>query len=264
MSALRKLQQDFAQYLTADNGDIIEQVAEQGRIDRAARLSIYQNAYYIRLKDCVETDHPILGLYLGDDLFEQMVTGYIRRHPSRYPSLRQFGEHLPGYLTENEPFRSHPIIAEIAAFERRLMDAFDAADCPAAGLTDLQALSAEQWPAMKLAFHPGLQLFEARWNSVECWKALKNNQTPPGAREQQAWWIIWRDRDRLTQYRHLSVDGLVLYRCFHDGYTLADACELLKEHLPDEQIGPAVLDHLQSWCNLGLVRSLTTRPLQGR
>ncbi len=231
-------------------------MAEQGGIDRTTRLNIYQNAYNIRLKNCLESDHPILGRYLGDELFEQMAAGYIRRHPSRYPSLRQFGSRLPDYLTENEPFRSHPIIAEIAAFERGLMDAFDAADGPAAALADLQDLPAQQWPDMRLAFHPSLQVFESRWNSVECWQALKNEQAPPEARRQQAWWIIWRDRERLTQYRHLAVDGFVLYQCFRDHYTLADACELLKEHLPEERIGPACLNHLQSWFRLGMIRSL--------
>ena len=256
MTALRKLQQNFAHYLTDNAGAIIDNIAEQGNIDRASRLNIYQNAYHVRLRECIETDHPILGLYLGDDLFEQMVSSYIRQHPSQYRSLRQFADRLPDYLTKNEPFRSHPIIAEIAAFERRLMDAFDAADCSTATLTDLQSLPAEQWPEMKLAFHPSLQLFESQWNSVECWKALKHEQTPPDACRQQAWWFIWRDRERLTQYRNLTVDGFVLYQCFRDHYTLADACELLKEHLPEEQIGQACLNHLQNWFELGMVSSL--------
>lgn len=186
MIGLRKLQRDFAQYLTADAGPLIDSVAEQGNIDRATRLNIYQNAYHVRLRECIETDHPMLGLYLGDELFEQMIMGYIRRHPSRYPSLRQFGMRLPEFLAQTWPFCSHPIIAEIASFERRLMDAFDAADSSLATLGDLQKLPAEQWPDLRLAFHPSLGLFEARWNSVESWRALKHEQTPPEARRQQA------------------------------------------------------------------------------
>lgn len=253
---LRKLQQEFTHYLTGDSGDVIDYVAEQGNIDRKARLAIYQNAYHVRLRECIETDHPILGRYLGDELFEQMVTGYIRQHPSRYPSLRHFAGLLPDYLTETEPFRSHPIIAEIAAFERRLLDAFDAADSEPAAPEDLQKVPAAAWPAMRLAFHPSTQAFETQWNSVECWRALKNDQAPPDPLRQQNWWIIWRDRQRLTQYRHLGVDGFVLYQCFHDDYTLADACELLTEHLPEEQIGMVTLNHLQTWFSLGIVDSI--------
>ena len=259
MLGLRKLQRDFSRYLTGNASAIIDSVVEQGNITRATRLDIYQNAYHVRLRECLETDHPVLGLYLGDELFDQMVTGYIRRYPSRYPSLRQFGGQLPEYLTQTGPFRSYPIIAEIAAFERGLMDAFDAADSSPVMPAELQKLPADQWPHMRLGFHPSLRLFEANWNSVECWRALKHGQTPPAAREQLAWWLIWRDRERLTQFRHLAVDGLVLFRCLHDGYTLADACELLKEHLSEEQIGLAVLNQLQTWINLGMITSLTAR-----
>ena len=256
MSALRKLQKDFMEYLTDSVPAIIDNVIDQGNIDRDTRLNIYQNAYNVRLKDCIETDHPVLGLYLGDDLFDQMVKGYIGQHPSHYPSLRQFCDQLPDYLRQNEPFQSVPIIAEIATFERILMYAFDAADCHTATEEDLKSLPTEDWPEMKLVFHPSVQVFEGQWNSVECWQALKNEESPPEARKQQTYWIIWRDKERLTQYRNLGVDGYVLYQCFVDHYTLADACELLKEHLPEDQIVLSSVNHLQSWFSLGMVSSL--------
>ena len=256
MSELRKLQQDFASYLTDSTTAIIDKVVGQGNVDKTTRLNIYQNAYNIRLKSCIETDHEILGLYLGDDLFDQMVNGYIKNYPSHYSSLRQFGDELPRYLSQNEPFNSHPIIAEIALFERELMNAFDAADSMTSTEKELKDLSAGQWPEMLLDFHPSVRVFETHWNSVECWQALKNETTPPEALEQQAYWIIWRDKDRLTQYRNLGVDGFVLYQCFRDQYSFADACDLLKEHLPEDQIGLASVSHLQAWFNLGMIRSL--------
>lgn len=256
MTALRKLQQDFTEYLTGSATTIIDQVVDQGNIDRTTRLNIYQNAYHVRLKHCIETDHTILGLYLGDDLFEQMVTEYVVQYPSHTPSLRQFGDRLPDYLARNAPFKAFPIIAEIATFERTLMNAFDAADSNPIDATQLKALPADQWPDMKLAFHPSVHVLATQWNSVQSWQALKNGSTPPDARAQQTYWIIWRDRERLTQYRALSIDGFVLYQCFSDHYPFADACELLKEHLPDDQIGPASVKHLQSWFNLGMVSAL--------
>ena len=256
MNGLRKLQQDFTHYLTDSAATIIDQVVDQGNIDRTTRLNIYKNAYNIRLKQCIETDHPMLGLYLGDDLFEKMVSGFITRYPSHYPSLRHFADRLPDYLARNEPFQSFPIIAEIALFERKLMQAFDAADEHLIEENELKNLPAEKWPDMKLAFHPSVQVLATQWNSVESWQALKNEQTPPQAQKQQADWIIWRDRERLTQYRNLGIDGFVLYQCFNDQYPFAEACELLKEHLSEDQIVPASVNHLQNWFNLGMISAL--------
>ena len=258
MPELGQLQKAFLTYLTGGEADIMDSVVDQGDVDRKARLDIYQNAYHVRLRDCIETDHPILGLYLGDDLFDQMVMEYIREYPSHYPSLRQFCDHLPDYLSNNEPFKSVPIIAEIAAFERILLDAFDAADSETLTATDLQDLPPENWPEMQLDFHPSVRVFDARWNNVECWQALKNEQKPPEAVQQQSWWIIWRDRDRLTQYRSLSLDGFVLYQCFRDHYSFADACELLKEHLPENRIGLATVEHLKCWFGHGMIKKLVS------
>ena len=234
----------------------MDNVIEQGNIDRKTRLDIYKNAYHVRLQECIETDHPILGLYLGDELFRQMVAGYVRRYPSRYPSLRNFCDQLPEYLIQHEPYKSTPIIAEIAAFERALIDTFDAADSCRESEEVLQNLPAENWPEMKIVFHPAVQVFAAHWNSVECWQALKNEKTPPTAKKQKTWWIIWRNSERLTEYRSLGVDGLVLYRCFRDCYTFADACELLKEHLPEHLIAGATVNYLREWFNLGMIKSI--------
>lgn len=259
MPDLRELQEDFLAYLMDSTATVMDNVMEQGNIDRKTRLDIYKNAYHVRLEDCIETDHPVLGLYLGDDLFRQMVAGYIRQHPSRYPSLRHFCDQLPEYLRQHEPYKSTPVIAEIAAFERALMDTFDAADSCTATEEDLHNLPAEKWPEMKLVFHPGVRVFEAHWNSVECWQALKNEKIPPVAKKQQTWWIIWRNRERLTEYRSLAMDGLVLYRCFRNRYTFAEACELLKEHLPENQIAQAAVNYLRDWFSLGMIELLDNR-----
>lgn len=256
MPELRKLQEEFLKYLTVSGGDIMEAVVEQGNIDRKTRLDIYQNAYNIRLKDCIETDHPVLGLYLGDDLFEQVVSGYIQQHPSHYPSLRSFCNLLPDFLKHEEPFKSNPIIGEIAAFERKLLDVFDAADSDSVTEIDLQELPAERWPDMKLAFHPSVRIFETHWNTVECWQAIKNEKAPPEAIKQESCWILWRNSERLTQFRSLTKNGFVLYQCFKDHYTFADACELLKEHLSEDQIGPVCVDHLKQWFGLGMIQSV--------
>jgi hypothetical protein len=75
----------------------------------------------------IDSENEMLGIYLGDDLFEQMVDGYIDSAPSQHPSLRFFGDRLPDYLQDTLPFSDHPILAEIASFERSLLNACDSA-----------------------------------------------------------------------------------------------------------------------------------------
>jgi hypothetical protein len=48
--------------------------------------------------------------------------------PSKHPSLRFFADRLPDYLQNTAPFSDHPILAEMASFERTLLNVFDSAD----------------------------------------------------------------------------------------------------------------------------------------
>ena len=78
---LASLQQQLINYLVDDDPSvtdkIMEQITEHGNITRDVRLHIYKNAYQARLKETIDNDHQMLGFFLGDDLFDQMVSGYI-------------------------------------------------------------------------------------------------------------------------------------------------------------------------------------------
>lgn len=253
VSTLRRLQKNFVRYLTHHDPNIINDIVEQGSIDKETRMNIYQNAYVMRLKETIEQDYENLGFYLGDDLFDEMVNGYINQCPSQYTSLRNYCDNLPGYLEQTEPFKSNPIIAEIAQFESLLIDTFDTEDSDVVTEQELQILSAEHWPRLRLTFHPSVTLFNARWNSVESWQAIKDKKVPPVAKEQNVDWLIWRDPYLITQYCSLGVEGAALYNCFNDNYPFVEACELLLEYFPEEQIAGCVFEYLKKWLKTGVV-----------
>ena len=256
MPPLRKLQRQFMSFLQSQDGAIGSCVLGDNRLDVPTRLEIYRNAYSTRLKKSIETDHPVLGSYLGDDLFELMAGAYITACPSAYPSLREFADSLPGYLENNEPFSDNPIIAEIALFERRLLFAFDAADAERAQPDDLQTLAPEDWPAMRVQFHPSACLFTAHWNSVESWQALKEDQAPPAAVEQLQHWLLWRGDDRLTQFQPLSVEGEIIFSALAADKTFAEVCESLLEGVAEEQVSACAAGQLVQWLEAGVVSKI--------
>lgn len=172
MPRLIDLQQQFSDYLLSRSDEISACIVDDKKVSKQTRLEIYKNTYTIRLTKCIETDHPMLGKYLGDGLFETMAEGYINNNPSHYTTLRYYCDDLPGYLDKTEPFTSAPILSEIAAFERTMLNAFDAADADdkRTSVEDLKSIEAEKWPAIKISFHPSVRVFTAYWNSVESWQ----------------------------------------------------------------------------------------------
>ena len=154
---LASLQQKMINYLVDDDPivttTIMEQIKDHGSITREVRLHIYKNAYQARLKETIENDHEILGFYLGDDLFDQMVLGYLNAYPSDNTSLRHFADKLPLFLANYAPFKDHPIISELAHFERLLMVAFDAADVKRFPRNLLPIIPPRNWLVLFFVFH---------------------------------------------------------------------------------------------------------------
>ncbi|WP_285163187.1 HvfC/BufC N-terminal domain-containing protein [Shewanella goraebulensis] len=274
MSQLKQIQQEFMQYLLADANanksadssvitsdrrfvDIRSRVSEQSGISVEHRLQIYANAYRIRLKETMETDHQILGLYLGDELFDKLAAEYLNAHPSSAKSLRRFGDNLAGFLRHDKFFSQYPILADLAQFERLLLAAFDAAESSRAEFSTLQNLPPEHWPNCCLRFHPSLQLFSCKSNAVESWQALKAETSPDAPYyQQQKYWMLWRNEERLTQFESLNYSQYVLLTGFIEGNNFAEQCELMLEWY-DEQTAPMmVLQTLQSWFAKGIIREL--------
>ena len=221
-------------------------------------LAIYQNAYGARLREVLENDHPQLGKYLGDDLWLQLCDGYIIAHPSTVRSLRDFGASLPAYLATTAPFSGIPITAELAEFERRLLDCFDAADAPLATWQSLLATPPELWPNLRPEFHPSAQLHRAQWNSVEIWRALKaapvnSEQPPPESCAARADWLLWRDSRQITRFRSLSADEAHAYAHFCADGDFSGLCEALQERHAPEAVPGIALAMLQSWCAEDLI-----------
>lgn len=252
-SDLQQRQQQLMDFLLGRDEAIASHVVDQGGIGSDIRLAIYRNAYRIRLRETIDVDHPVIGSYLGDDLFDQMVDGYIDNHPSSFSSLRQFADALPAFLAEHPPFAEHPQIAELARFERMLLSAFDAADADRLPADHLTTIPAEQWPELHIRFHPSVQLFNTEWNVVEIWQQLKAEQTPPAPEQETAFWLLWRNDERLTEFRSLSPQELVLLQGCLNGHNFAQLCEDLLEHVAEDEVANMLVGTISKWLQQGLI-----------
>lgn len=249
-------QQMMAALLTGDK-TITGHIAGDHNLDAQQRLSIYQSGYRLRLREVIDNDHPVLGSYLGDDLFEQLLDGYIQSVPSRYRSLRYYCDPLPEYLKRDSFFNQYPHISELARFERCLLSSFDAPDRDTASIATLQQLPPEFWPLMKLRFHPSLQLFSSHYNAIEIWQAIKGEQIPPDPLQQAACWVVWRNRERLTEFRSAPPLEQRLIHCFVEGGDFTSAAELTAAEVGEEAAAAELLSILVRWLKLGWISHLT-------
>lgn len=256
-NALQTMEQIFLQFLlTGDSANLSPHVAVKGKSSVDLKLNIYSNAYKMRFRETIETNHEVLGRYLGDELFDAMVGGYVKQYPSRYVSLRDYTAHLPSFLSDTQPFSDYPIVAEIANFERLLLDVFDALDADPVTIEDLQGMPPADWPNMRLRLHPSVQMFTAHWNSVESWNAIKAEANPDAATCQpDSHWLLWRGLDRLSEFRSIKAEEFELMQSIIHGADFSGMCEVLTQWHSDIEAPAEFINHLTGWISQGMIIS---------
>jgi hypothetical protein len=258
MIALAALEKRFLGHVRGDTVFPREWCA-QGLVDSDIGLSIYANAYHARLREALEADHPVLSVYLGDELWAGFCSGYIKAHPSQVRSLRHFGSSVPDWLAANEPFSRHPLIAELAQFERVMMDVFDSADAGRTDWASMQALDAQAWPTMRLRFHPSVRLLPQATNAVDVWRALKDEREPPPAQlASSPARLLWRDEERITRFRPVESPELAALRaCLVEAEDFAGMCDRLSARMAPSDVPVKAIGLLRQWFDEGIIEALS-------
>jgi hypothetical protein len=258
--ALAEIQDIFQRAVLHGDGELMSHILDNTRTTRDVLLGVYRNGYVRRLVEIIRNDHPQLATYLGDAGFEDMARSYIAAHPSRTPNARWVPTALPEFLALTAPYAAYPQIAEMAAIERALADAFDAADAPVIGLSDLAAIPPEDWGRLAFRPHPSVRRIDATTNAAAIWCALKSHVELPSAvtRATPEPLIVWRD-GVMPKLRTLRDEEAMIWNEAATGQPFAALCELCAV-FDDPAAAPArAAGYLNAWLANGLIMDVTIR-----
>ncbi|XZG70991.1 HvfC/BufC N-terminal domain-containing protein [Chitinibacteraceae bacterium HSL-7] len=249
---LREWQQQL-QNSILDARDAIELPLHAGGSPRHTQLSVYVDAYRLRLIEALRTNHPVLHQLLGDDDFDALALGYLAAYPSQHPSIRWFGADLARFLAHTEPFAAVPAMAELARFEWALRHAIDAANAAVLQLGHLAALNPADWPVLPLVLQPSVTLMLLDWNAPQIWRALDAGDAPPPPEQAPACWLVWRGEDLVIQWRSASASEAAVLPMLQAGTTFGGVCEALaaRTDVADAALEAAGL--LKSWVEGGVL-----------
>lgn len=253
MTGLAALQRRFMESIVQPCDQSAVDLQSDVGIDAQLGMGIYSHAYQARLREVLENDHAVLARYLGDALWDQMCGSYIGHHPSRFRSLRQFGDALPEFLLRSPTYSGDPVVAELACFERNLLDCFDAPDVAVATWAQLQTLPELGWPGLRLKFSPSVRRLSTGSNAIAAWIALKAGQAPSEEPWLASEWLCWRDASLVTQFRSLEGEEASLLDHFLGNGDFSAACELLLAGQPVDKVPACAIGYLAAWAEAGLV-----------
>jgi len=249
---LKDFQDSFQRAILERDDAILGDIPDGPRETKTNLLGIYRDAYALRLIEVIGNDHEVLRPYVGEPQFEDMARAYIAAYPSRHPNARWFSHRLPEFLRVTKPYSDRPLLAELAALERALNDAFDAVDAPVLSMADLAAVPAELWARLSFVPHPSATRLDVRTNAAAVWSALKASEDPPHpvvAKETTSL-VVWR-HDTTSMFRAISAEEAMMWDEMTKGVRFGDLCEMLATY-DDPPSAPArAAGFLKAWLDAG-------------
>jgi hypothetical protein len=259
MSDFARQQADFQRGILTGDDTVLGEILDSPRAKRETLYGVYRYAYGSRLVEAMRNDHELLDAYLGDEMFDEMGHAYVKARPSEHPNLRWFSQGLPEFLKSTEPYCNHPILADLAALEKGLNDAFDAAEGPVLELTAMAGFAPEQWNDLKFRPHPSAARLDLLTNAVAVWLALKNDETPPDATtlEEPVRILIWR-QDTTPMFRELPTEEAMMWDEAASGIPFGVLCEMLATYDDPDGAAARGAGYLHGWITSGTLTAVST------
>jgi hypothetical protein len=190
------------------------------------RLAIYANAYTERLTGALASMFPHVQRSMGAEQFAVLTSQFSREQPSRYRSVRDFGDAFPAYLALRFRGVQARGLQELAHWEWSMADAFDASDDDE-GPVDLSIVPAAQWASLRFGFTSSLRCVDFTTNALD-WRRATDARRPLRWRRLRypLHYALWR-ADLEVYFRALDPHEAAALDSAKHGETFGEVCERL-------------------------------------
>lgn len=263
MKSLKDIQDEFQRGILAGDDAILAEVNDSAKEERNVLFGVYRNAYVARLAEILGEDYEQVHAYLGDRAFAHLVRAYIAANPSDARSARWFGRHMPSFIAKSKTFADQPEVAELAALEKALADAFDGQDAEPLRLPDLAALPPEAWPALELKPHPTAIRLAFTTNAAEIFTALKNGTPPPKPARLPApqALLVWRQHFT-ARFKPLAAEEAMMWDEAAKGVRFSVLCEMVATFGGEDAAELRAASYLKGWIDAGMLAGFAVPPAQ--
>ena len=223
-------------------------IAEHPKLSAKARLEVYAQMYWLRMRDVVRDSFPAVRAGLGDEHFDALVADFLRVHPSTHPSLDRLGRPFPAFLQT-----ACPDWADVAALEWARAESFIAPDGDEIAFAQLQAVPSEQWGGLTLRAHPSVRVLVLENDPQPVLRAQRDGQPLPAVVKTPTALVVWRKGFVVFHAEIAAREAEALHSLTAGAALPVLLCPF--EELEDG--GVAAFEALQSWFSEGMVSSLS-------
>jgi hypothetical protein len=256
---------------------IAELLTRSESLDAAGRLSVYADAYFTRLIECLGEVFPMMRRLLGTEVFDGFAFEFLQDCPSRSYTLHHLGRGFPEWLersrsrAEFDAGRSvdpsapdwPDLLVDLARLEWAIYDVFDGPGVegrPTLHAGDLAGLAPETWARIRLTLAPCVRLLEFRFPVNDLYSALRNapdGEDVPMPPAEPSWMALNR-REFVVRRHALSQPAFAGLDALARGHPLEEAVETAAAVWPgdDESFASALRGWFDEWASEGFFLGL--------
>lgn len=218
------------------------------------RLTVYGNAYFARLIECLEGEFPAVRFLVGKDAFAGFVLTYLKETPPSSYTLADLGRRFPDSLNANRPPKEEgdttpdwaDFLIEVARLERLYSEVFDGPGDEGTAKLSAEALLAipqEQLLNIRLEVTPSLKLVHLQFPVHETITAVRKGKPLPSPIPQETFLAVHR-REFVVRRTVIDKRQFILLQQLQQGTSLIDALSATIEEMGGESFSPTML---QTW-----------------
>lgn len=220
------------------------------------RFAVYQNAYQLRLLDCLREEFPVFRATVGDEAFDELAREYFARFPSRSYTLGALSRHFIDHLRDTRPRRESDdrdwfdFVIDAAEFEHAINSVFD-------GPGSERRRDAISDESIDMVCCPSLRVVTVGHPIDEHWTRIKAGEAPATCQPAPTHYAVYR-RDYVVRYLRISEAEAQILRQLVDGVQLAESLSIVS----DEGISLSedwVYARCRRWAVEGFVRPIRSR-----
>ncbi len=264
-----------AQSLIPIRRDELERVVRRSKnLGARDRLSVYANAYYARLLECLGECFPVLKRAVGDEVFHQFAFGYLQAHPSQSYTLGRIGDHFARYLEDTRPDRAHDesdgstnwpdFLIDLARLEWTIDQVFDGPGIERTetlGVDDLRSIPPKRWTESRLVPAVCVRLLTFRYPVNDYYTAVRRaekDEAVPTPDPCEQFLAITRLRFVVRRFK-LTRPQFALLETLHSGETVGEAIQraaALDTDLDTDRFAASLNEWFREWTANGFFQAV--------
>jgi hypothetical protein len=253
MTSLAKLQLQFQNQILGVDSDVINLIQSTHSLSAKTRVMIYANSYYAKMVDILRDQFPLLKRYMGEQRFTKMAQEYVDKYPSKFYSLRWYGDKIPQFIKQY----NQPILVELAKFEWADNILYDAPDNQIIDKNDFAQIPQDKWGNMTFEFQNNLALHKYRYDIPTLWQHLTHQQklAKTYLNKEMCYVLFWR-RNRKTQHKKLSKNDFTILHLALSGATFTALCDQIITFTSLTEFPNVIATTINTWISMGIIKQI--------